>query len=159
MPTNRKNALSWLDKFLQNKFIDFGNYADAIMSENNFLFHSALNTVLNMGIITPMEVINKAIKYSNENKIPINSLKGFIRQIIGWREFIRGIYRFKGDEEIKANFWKHIRKLTKDWYEGTTGIKPLDDTIKDCVKYGYAHHIPRLMIICNLMNLSRIYSR
>ena len=157
MPTNRKDALSWLDNFLKNKFIDFGNYEDAIRSENNFLFHSALSPVLNMGIITPMEVIDKAIKYSNENEIPINSLEGFIRQIIGWREFIRGIYHFKGNEVIKTNFWNHNRKLTNDWYEGTTGIEPLDDTIKDCLKYGYTHHIPRLMIICNIMNLSRIH--
>jgi deoxyribodipyrimidine photolyase-related protein len=157
MPTNRKDALSWLDNFLQNKFIDFGNYEDAIRSENNFLFHSALSPVLNMGIITPMEVIDKALKYSNENEVPINSLEGFVRQIIGWREFIRGMYHFKGNEEIKVNFWNHHRKLTNHWYEGTTGIKPLDDTIKDCLKYGYTHHIPRLMIICNIMNLSRIH--
>jgi len=157
MPTNRKTALIWLDDFLQYKFIDFGNYEDAIRSENNFLFHSALSPVLNMGIITPLEVVNKAIEFSDKNNVPINSIEGFIRQIIGWREFIRGIYHCKGEEEIKSNFWNHNRKLTKDWYEGTTGIKPLDDTIKDCVKYGYTHHIPRLMIICNIMNLSRIH--
>ena len=87
----------------------------------------------------------------------LNSLEGFVRQIIGWREFIRGIYHCKGEEEIKSNFWNHNRKLTKDWYEGTTGIKPLDDTIKDCLKYGYTHHIPRLMIVANIMNLSRIH--
>ncbi|MGY9058497.1 MAG: cryptochrome/photolyase family protein [Candidatus Puniceispirillales bacterium] len=157
MPTNRKTALIWLDDFLQYKFIDFGNYEDAIRSENNFLFHSALSPVLNMGIITPLEVVNKAIEFSDKNNVPINSIEGFIRQIIGWREFIRGIYHCKGEEEIKSNFWNHNRKLTKDWYEGTTGLKPLDDTIKDCVKYGYTHHIPRLMIICNIMNLSRIH--
>ena len=65
MPTNRKDALSWLDNFLQNKFIDFGNYEDAIRSENNILFHSALSPVLNMGIITPMEVIDRVIFYVN----------------------------------------------------------------------------------------------
>ena len=80
-----------------------------------------------MGLLTPDEVINKALKFSKTHYIPINSLEGFIRQIIGWREFIRGIYHQKGNEEIKSNYWKHDRKLTNHWYEGTTGITPLDD--------------------------------
>jgi deoxyribodipyrimidine photolyase-related protein len=84
-------------------------------------------------------------------------LEGFIRQIIGWREFIRGIYHAKEKNEVKGNFWNHDRLLTADWYEGTTGITPLDDAIKDCINYGYTHHIPRLMIIANLMNLARIH--
>ena len=157
MPTNRKESLKWLDLFLENKFSKFGDYEDAIRSENNFLFHSALSPVLNMGLLTPNEVVNKALDFANKNSVPINSLEGFIRQIIGWREFIRGIYHYKGDEEIKSNYWRHDRKLTKDWYEGTTGITPLDDAIKDCLKFGYTHHIPRLMIICNIMNLSKIH--
>ena len=156
MPTNREEALNWLDKFFEEKFFDFGNYEDAIISENNFLFHSAISPILNMGLLTPDEVIKKAIDIANLNSIPINSLEGFVRQIIGWREFIRGIYHYRGKEEKSSNFWKHNRKLTEDWYKGTTGIPPLDDAIKDCLKYGYTHHIPRLMIICNIMNLSKI---
>ena len=157
MPTNRKDSLEWLDLFLENKFSKFGDYEDAIRFENNFLFHSALSPVLNMGLLTPNEVVYKALEFSKTHSIPINSLEGFIRQIIGWREFIRGIYHHKGNEEIKSNYWKHDRKLTNHWYEGTTGIIPLDDAIKDCIKFGYTHHIPRLMIICNIMNLSKIH--
>ena len=156
MPTNRDEALNWLDEFFKEKFIKFGDYEDAVVSENNFLFHSAISPILNMGLLTPNEVIKKALDFAKLNSIPINSLEGFIRQIIGWREFIRGIYHYKGKEEQNSNFWKHDRKLTTDWYEGTTGIVPLDDAIKDCIKYGYTHHIPRLMIICNIMNLSKI---
>ena len=157
MPTNREDALKWLDNFLKNKFIYFGDYEDAIRSENNFLFHSAISPLLNMGLLTPKEVVQKALILSKKNYIPLNSLEGFVRQIIGWREFIRGIYHYKGDEEIKSNYWNHKQKLTKDWYEGSTGIPPLDDAIKDCIKFGYTHHIPRLMIICNIMNLSKIH--
>ena len=91
MPTNREEALIWLDKFFEEKFFDFGNYEDAIISKNNFLFHSAISPILNMGLLTPDEVIKKAIDIANLNSIPINSLEGFVRQIIGWREFIRGI--------------------------------------------------------------------
>ena len=156
MPTNRKESLNWLDDFFKEKFFNFGDYEDAVVSENNFLFHSAISPILNMGLLTPNEVIQKALDFAKLNSIPINSLEGFIRQIIGWREFIRGIYHYKGEEEQTSNFWKHDRKLTTDWYEGTTGITPLDDAIKDCIKYGYTHHIPRLMIICNIMNLSKI---
>ena len=157
MPTNRQESLIWLDNFFKNKFSNFGNYEDAIISENNFLFHSAISPILNMGLLTPDEVIKKALEFSKLKSIPINSLEGFIRQIIGWREFIRGIYHNKGNEEINSNYWNHQQKLTKDWYEGTTGIDPLDDAIKDCIKFGYTHHIPRLMVICNIMNLSKIH--
>ena len=157
MPTDREESLIWLDNFFEIKFSNFGNYEDAIRSENNFLFHSAISPILNMGLITPDEVIKKALEFSKLKSVPINSLEGFIRQIIGWREFIRGIYHYKGDDEINSNFWSHQRKLTKDWYEGTTGIDPLDDAIKDCLKFGYTHHIPRLMVICNIMNLAKIH--
>jgi deoxyribodipyrimidine photolyase-related protein len=157
MPTNRQDSLKWLDLFLEKKFLKFGDYEDAIRFENNFLFHSAMSPILNMGLLTPDEVVNKALEFAKINSIPINSLEGFVRQILGWREFIRGIYHYKGDEEIDSNYWGHNRKLTKDWYEGTTGITPLDDAIKDCIKFGYTHHIPRLMIICNIMNLSKIH--
>ena len=157
MPTNRQEALKWMDKFFKTKFHNFGIYEDAIIDNNNFLFHSALSPIVNMGLLTPDEIIQKAVKFSKQESIPLNSLEGFIRQIIGWREFIRGIYHYKGREEKKSNFWQHNRRLTSDWYEGSTGIKPLDDVIKDCLKYGYTHHIPRLMIVCNIMNLCRIH--
>ena len=157
MPTNRQEALNWIDNFFKTKFHNFGIYEDAIIDNNNFLFHSALSPIINMGLLTPDEIIQKAVMFSKQESIPLNSLEGFIRQIIGWREFIRGIYHYKGREEKKSNFWQHNRRLTIDWYEGTTGIKPLDDVIKDCLKYGYTHHIPRLMIVCNIMNLCRIH--
>ena len=156
MPTNRKDALLWLNNFLKNKFINFGHYEDAIIDNNNFLFHSNISPLMNMGLITPAEVIDQAYTIYKKDNIPLNSFEGFLRQIIGWREFIKGIYDVKGKEQINSNFWNHTGKLTKDWYEGTTGIKPLDDTIKDCINYGYTHHIPRLMILANIMTLSRI---
>ena len=157
VPFNREQALELLDDFLENKLENFGKYEDAIDLNNNFLFHSAISPVLNMGLITPQEVIEKTFIYHERKQFPLNSLEGFIRQVIGWREFIRGIYNLKGRDESNGNFWNHDRFLTKDWYEGTTGITPLDDTIKDCLNYGYTHHIPRLMIIANIMNLSRIH--
>ena len=115
-----------------------------------------LSPLLNIGLLTPKEIIDKSISFSAKNSVPLNSIEGFIRQIIGWREFIRGTYHLKGEEESKSNFFKHTNKLTEEWYTGETGIPPLDDAIKNCLKFGFTHHIPRLMIISNLMTLARI---
>ena len=91
--------------------------------------------------------------FSKKNNIPINSVEGFIRQIIGWREFIRGVYYSKGTEERLKNFWGFKRKIPNSFYDGTTGIEPVDDTIKKVLKSGYANHIERLMILGNFMVL------
>ena len=156
-PTNRSNSIKWLKNFLEKRFAKFGDYEDAIDSDHNLIFHSALSPLLNIGLLTPSEVIKETIEFSKKNEIPLNSLEGFIRQIIGWREFIRGTYHQKGKEERQSNFFNHHHKLTDAWYAGETGIPPLDDAIKDCLNYGYTHHIPRLMVISNLMTLSRIH--
>ena len=112
--------------------------------------------MLNVGLITPDIVIEKALDLFKKNKAPLNSIEGFIRQILGWREFIRGIYQLRGSKQKNSNFWGHQRKLSQSWYDGSTGLLPLDDCIKSAVKDGYSHHIPRLMVICNLMNMCEI---
>ena len=91
-----------------------------------------------------------------KNHIPLNSLEGYIRQVLGWREFIRGIYQVKGEFQIEQNYWPHNKKLTSSWYEASTGILPLDDSINKAIKHGYNHHIPRLMVISNIMNLCEV---
>ncbi|MBL6871935.1 MAG: cryptochrome/photolyase family protein, partial [Flavobacteriales bacterium] len=101
----------------------------------------------------PKIIVNKTLEYYKKNNIPINSCEGFIRQIIGWREFIRGVYRCKGTEERTKNFWGFNRKIPESFYSGTTGIEPLDDTIHKINKSGYANHIERLMIVGNFMLL------
>lgn len=149
LPTTRKQAQMWLDHFLTNKFKEFGPYEDAISQDESFIFHSILSPLLNIGLLTPDEIVKKALV----TKSPINSKEGFVRQIIGWREFIRGVYH---NWDFNKNYFKHTNKLTKSWYEGTTGIKPLDDSIKKVNKFAYTHHIERLMIIGNIMLLCQI---
>jgi deoxyribodipyrimidine photolyase-related protein len=156
IPTTRKQALSWLDDFLKNKFFLFGDYEDAISKKGHILFHSLLSPLLNIGLLTPDEVIDKAIKFAKTKKIQINNVEGFVRQIIGWREFIKNVYDYHDDNMKKSNFWGHKLKLKKSWYDGSTGIEPLDHAIKEINKFGYAHHIIRLMLISNIMNLSGI---
>ena len=154
MPVTREDVKRWLKNFFKYKFREFGPYEDAISSEHNFIFHSALSPMLNNGLLTPSELIRDVEKYAD--KIPLNSYEGFIRQVIGWREFIRGVYQEKSDVQEKTNFFQHSRRLKESWYDGTTGIQPLDDAIIFTKKYGYTHHINRLMVIGNIMNLCEI---
>jgi deoxyribodipyrimidine photolyase-related protein len=120
------------------------------------VFHSALSPCLNLGLLTPDEVVNAVLERHEAQDLPLASIEGFVRQVIGWREFVRGIYRVFGDEQESSNFWDHQRGLTDDWYQGTTGIAPLDDAIKTSLRLGWAHHIQRLMVLGNLMTLCEI---
>ena len=106
-----------------------------------------------------MQCIESAIKKYDESngKIPINSVEGFIRQILGWREFIKGVYWDNMPQYKNYNFWEHKLKLNDSWYEGNTGIPPLDDAIKESINFGYTHHINRLMVIANIMNLVGVH--
>ncbi len=155
-PYTNEQAKKWLAEFFKVRFKDFGPYEDAIVENEHFLLHSILSSSLNLGLITPKYVIDESIKYAEINNIPLNSLEGFIRQIIGWREFIRGIYQNFSEKMIHKNYWKHKRKMTDAWYEGTTGIPPLDNAIKGANDYGYTHHINRLMVLSNVMNMCEI---
>ena len=121
--------------------------------------HSCISPLLNLGLLTPQYVIERTTDISNKLSIPLNSLEGFLRQVIGWREFIRGIYQAKSEVQEAKNFWNHNKSLSRSWYEGTTGIEPLDDCIKTTLSDGYIHHIPRLMILSNLMNLCEVHPK
>ncbi len=152
-PNDYAQSIKWLNSFLDQRFHDFGIYEDAVVDSEHFLNHSVLSPMLNVGLLTPKQIIECALDYSEQNDIPLNSLEGFIRQIIGWREFIRGIYVAKGTEERNRNFFQHKRKIPPSFYNGTTGIIPIDTTIRKLLKTGYAHHIERLMILGNFMLL------
>ena len=152
-PYNFQLAKKWLDDFFITRFYEFGPYEDAVVKEKSILNHSVLSPLLNTGLINPKELIKRTINYHYENKIPINSTEGFLRQIIGWREFIRGVYVCKGTEERNKNFWNFSRKIPSSFYSANTGIDPIDDTINKINKSGYANHIERLMIIGNFMLL------
>ena len=157
-PTNFKDVSDWLDDFLENRFSLFGDYEDAISENEKFLWHSLLSPLLNIGLITPKELIEKVIIFSEKNNIPINSLEGFVRQIIGWREFINLVYKKYGNTMRKQNFWNFKKNTIPDsFYNGQTGILPVDNVIKNILKFGYCHHIERLMILGNFMLLCNIH--
>ena len=159
LPTTQKQAASSLDAFLEQRFASFGDYEDALSKEHAFVFHSVLSPLLNVGLLTPKMVIDRALAKAESSDIPLNSLEGFVRQIIGWREFVRGVWNTLPASHWEQNFWGHQRRLTRHWYEGTTEIPPLDDAIRRAQSTGYNHHIERLMVLGNLMLLCRVDPR
>ena len=104
-PISFETTKAWLQQFFEQRFHEFGTYEDAIVAENSILNHSVLSPMMNVGLITPKEVITACLIYAKDNDVPINSTEGFVRQIIGWREFIRGVYEVRGSEERTINFW------------------------------------------------------
>ena len=153
LPTTRVQSLKWLDCFIEDRLKFFGDYEDAVDTRSPTLFHSAISPLLNIGLLTPKDVIDKVKKKKN---IPINSLEGFIRQIIGWREFIRGIYQNYDQKLSTTNYFNHKRKMGKTWYTAKTGLEPLDFSINRTIKLSWSSHIERLMIQANIMNLCEI---
>ena len=154
--TEYEDVIKLLNFFIKEKSNLFGDYEDAVDQKDNILFHSALSPYLNLGLITPELIIKKILDFHKKNKIRLNSLEGYIRQVIGWREFMRGIYQSYSNEMETRNFFKQNRKMKKSWYDGSTGLPPLDYAIKNALKYGWSHHIERLMILSNIMNLCEI---
>lgn len=155
-PATFAQSDAWLDQFLESRFPQFGHYEDAIVSSEHFLHHSVLSPLLNTGLLTPRRVIDKTLAYAHENGIPMNSLEGFIRQVIGWREFVRGVYEVKGSRQRTRNYWQFKRKLPESFWNASTGIAPLDMVIRKVLDTGYCHHIERLMVMGNFMMLCEI---
>lgn len=155
LPYTHSEARTWLDSFLAERFENFGDYEDALTDTHTRLFHSTISPLLNIGLLTPLEVIDAAIKYSRAKEVSLNNLEGFVRQIIGWREFIRASYETEGSSMRTKNFWQHARPLPSTFWDGTTGVFPIDIAIKNSLKYGYGHHIERLMVMGNFMLLTK----
>ncbi len=155
-PTSHKAASDWLAQFLERRFERFGDYEDAIVEGENWLWHAVLTPALNIGLLAPKQVLDAALAHADRKGIPLNSVEGFIRQIIGWREFMRATYESLGVPMRTTNHWGHHRPMPCAFYDGTTGIDPLDDTIKRVLKTGYCHHIERLMVLGGFMFLCEI---
>ena len=123
-------AEQWLNDFIEQRFEQFGIYEDAIVTKEHILHHSVLTPMLNIGLLTPQQVLDKVLKQATKHNIPLNSLEGFIRQIMGWREFIRIVYEREGSKQRTRHYWLFNRKIPESFWNGTTGILPIDETIK-----------------------------
>jgi len=155
-PTDHASAQRSLEHFLEYRFCGFGPYQDAVVAKEPVLFHSVLSSSLNSGLLTPEHVVTTTLDYAKSNKIPIASSEGFIRQVIGWREFVRLVYQAKQDEQRTTNFWGFKTKLPSSYWNGTTTIEPIDTLILKTLSSAYLHHIERLMFVGNFMLLSHI---
>jgi deoxyribodipyrimidine photolyase-related protein len=150
-PISHSDARKWLKDFIDQRFKKFGPYEDFVMKEEPHLFHSVLSSSINIGLLNPLEIIDKIRNL--KNKIPINSYEGYIRQLF-WREYQRFCYIYF--DFTSTDYFKNKNKLTKEWYDGTWCIDPVDDCIKKGFDSGYLHHIERLMVVGNFMNISQI---
>jgi deoxyribodipyrimidine photolyase-related protein len=156
-PVTHEGSHKWLRSFLSSRLEFFGPYEDAISKDQPFIFHSVMSPLLNIGLLEPAGVLQETLQWHRDHDVPLNSLEGFIRQIIGWREFIRAVYILRGDRQRTSNFWDCRNKIPRSFYDGTTGVEPVDAVIRRVLKYAYAHHIERLMVLGNFMLLCEIH--
>jgi deoxyribodipyrimidine photolyase-related protein len=158
-PIDNKSAINWLKKFLNTRLHSFGTYEDAVSESEPFIYHSVLSPMMNIGILTDTQVINISWNYylKNTKKIPLASFEGFIRQVIGWRNYVYTLYCLEGKNMMKMNQLKHNNKLPeKKFWLGQTEMKPIDSLIHKINNYAYVHHIERLMYLGNFMLLCQI---
>lgn len=147
-PCTHTTAKKWLRNFISKKFDNFGPYQDAIIEGESFLFHSILSSSINIGLINPSDIVKEVLKV--KSKVNLASLEGYIRQLF-WREYQRYCYIYYPFEG--KNYFGNIKQINKKWYTGELGIKPVDDCIVKGFDTAYLHHIERLMVVGNFMNL------
>ena len=163
-PVTHEAAQQWLDQFLDQRLSQFGTYEDAISSQHRVMWHGVLTPMLNCGLLTPQQILNRALERAESGDVPLNSLEGFVRQIVGWREFMAAMYRRHGVQMRQSNFWNfENRPIPQAFYTATTGLPPIDDAIQHALDTGYCHHIERLMLVGNVMLLcgfhpTRVYT-
>lgn len=153
LPLTSKDVQVWFQDFLKHRLDHYGSYQDVVLSSNPLLYHSGLSIYLNNGFITPLEVINILRK----KKTSLQNYEGFVRQVIGWREYCRLYYLYVTPKDYRQNIFHLKKKLTKEWYQGTTAIPIVNESIQYAFNYGYLNHIQRLMVISNYMTLSNIH--
>lgn len=159
-PVTRAQALAWLDDFVRHRLAGFGPYEDAIRSDARFLFHSLLSVPLNLGLLRPDEVARAAVEAWRRGDVPLASAEGFVRQVIGWREFIRGVYWHLMPGLREANQLGATRALPDFFWEPSrTTMQCVREAVESVEATGYTHHIQRLMVLCNYATLAGLDPR
>ena len=152
----RTDALKVLDKFIEQRLTHFGDYQDAMIQGEPWMYHSHISFYLNCGLLLPLECVRAVEKAYHQGKAPLNAAEGFIRQIIGWREYVRGIYWLKMPGYADQNFFATNRKLPDFYWTANTKMNCLRQCVLETKKNAYAHHIQRLMVLGNFALLSVI---
>jgi deoxyribodipyrimidine photolyase-related protein len=151
----REQALQLLDEFIEERLADFGPYEDAMAAGEPTLFHTTLSLYLNNGLLLPWEICERALQAYEDDKAPINSVEGLVRQILGWREFVRIYYEALMPEVREANFLDFDEALSELFWSGDTDMHCLQQSLKPVIEQGYSHHIQRLMVLSNFSNLTK----
>lgn len=154
--TDRAGALQALDHFIAHSLDEFGPYQDAMLTDDPYLHHSVLSAYLNIGLLSPREVCRAAADAHAQGKVRLNSAEGFIRQILGWREYIRGIYFLEGPDYTRRNALGHSRDLPWVYWGGETRMACMAAAVGQTRRLAYAHHIQRLMVTGNFALLAGI---
>ena len=146
----RSEALKVLEYFVTTSLPNFGPFQDAMVTGEETLWHSLISPYLNLGLLTPMEVIQSVEKAYHEKSLPLNSVEGLIRQVLGWREYINGVYNLMDDDYAQSNWFNHSQPLPDFyWHSSQTDMNCLSQTLSQVERTGYAHHIQRLMVLSN----------
>lgn len=156
LAVTHQQALAAAEDFFENRMTNFGSYEDAMSRKFSTLFHSRLSPYLNLGLLDPLSLARKAERRYSAGLAPLNSVEGFIRQVIGWREYMYWQYWRLGPELGALNFWQSSNHLPGFFWTGETGLNCLQNTIHRALEDGYTHHIERLMIISNFCLLAGI---
>lgn len=152
----RKDAERALDHFISECLASFGDYQDAMLTGQRFLYHSVLSQYINCGLLDPLAVCQRAANAYEKGQAPINAVEGFVRQIIGWREFVRGIYWMQMPGYAEKNYFEADRPLPDFYWTGTTDMRCLAEAITQTKEDAYAHHIQRLMVTGNFAMLAGV---
>ncbi len=155
-PVTRRDALVALDRFVAERLPLFGDYQDALSHSHETLFHSLLSTSINLGLILPREAVAAAEAALDAGSAPVHAVEGFIRQILGWREYVRGIYFAEGEAYVRRNALGAVRPLPRFYWSGESGMACLDRAVAQTRDLAYAHHIQRLMVLGNFALLAGI---
>lgn len=155
-PVTRDQALAALNYFVEYRLRNFGVYQDAMWTDTPFGWHSILSSSLNLKLLNPREVISAVLVAWKKYDLDLSTVEGFIRQILGWREFVRGMYYLDMPKMAQDNYYDHQRPLPKWYWDGQTHMACMKDAIGQTLEYGYAHHIQRLMVTGNFALLAQI---
>ena len=155
-PVTRDQAIQALDYFVEYRLRNFGVYQDAMWIDTPFGWHSILSSSLNLKLLNPREVVDAVLAAWKKYSLDLSTIEGFIRQILGWREFVRGMYWLDMPQMAKDNYYEHQNPLPKWYWTGKTQMACMQDAIGQTLQYGYAHHIQRLMVTGNFALLAEI---
>jgi len=157
LAVTREQALAVLEEFIATRLVNFGDFQDSLVQNEHHLFHSHISAYLNIGLLLPLEVILAAEQAWQRGDAPINAVEGFIRQVLGWREYVRGLYWLKMPEYATENYLNAQRKLPDFYWTAKTNMNCLSQCVTTTIDSAYAHHIQRLMVLGNFALLAGIH--